>query len=253
MATKKDNNDLYALVKMIKKILIISFYINLGIVLLNLFLKSNNDVIIGFQIVFSLITIIGNFINDYFIFPQAEQRNLERNMENSFNIPFGDDFIDGYYDNSVTPSIKKFIANSFENIFYTKKILMYSFSQVWLRLLIFIIVFIVSITIIIYMKLDNGLKFFSSLIQILFSGQYILGAVKSIFYKYEIDKLYKNFYKEYKNSDTREYALLGYAIEYEVLKSSLKTMLDSKAFENNKDNIEREWNEEKKTIFKHEE
>jgi hypothetical protein len=94
------------------------------------------------------------------------------------------------------------------------------------------------------------LKIFFSIIQILFSGQYILGVVKSILYKYQIDTLYKTFLKEYKAESSRDYALLGYAIEYEVLKSSLKVMLDSKIYEEKKDDIEKDWADEKELIFK---
>ena len=244
MSRKRNNNDLYTWVKRIKNALKIIFYVNLVLLILNFIISCN--LIIAIQMIASLILILGNFINDFFIFPRAEQRNLERNMEDSFSISFGDDSIEGYYDNNIPPSLQKFIANSFENIFYTKRILNYSFAWICFRL----IIFIVSIVLIISLNVNNGLKIFFSIIQILFSGQYILGVVKSILYKYQIDTLYKTFLKEYKAENSRDYALLGYAIEYEVLKSSLKVMLDSKIYEEKKDDIEKDWADEKTSIFK---
>ena len=248
MSRKRNNNDLYICVKRIKNALKIIFYVNLVLLILNFIISCN--LIIAIQMIASLILILGNFINDFFIFPRAEQRNLERNMEDSFRISFGDDSIEGYYDNNFPPSLQKFIANSFENIFYTKRILNYSFAWICFRLIIYIIIFIVSIILIISLNVNNGLKIFFSIIQILFSGQYILGVVKSILYKYQIDTLYKTFLKEYKAESSRDYALLGYAIEYEVLKSSLKVMLDSKIYEEKKEDIEKDWVEEKELIFK---
>lgn len=248
MSRKRNNNDLYTWVKRIKNALKIIFYVNLVLLILNLIINCN--LIIAIQMILSLILILGNFINDFFIFPRAEQRNLERNMEDSFSISFGDDSIEGYYDNNIPPSLQKFIANSFENIFYTKRILNYSFARICFKLIIYIIIFIVSIILIISLNVNNGLKIFFSIIQILFSGQYILGVVKSILYKYQIDTLYKTFLKEYKAESSRDYALLGYAIEYEVLKSSLKVMLDSKIYEEKKDDIEKDWADEKLSIFK---
>ena len=201
MSRKRNNNDLYTWVKRIKNALKIIFYVNLVLLILNLIISCN--LIIAMQMIASLILILGNFINDFFIFPRAEQRNLERNMEDSFSISFGDDYIEGYYDNNIPPSLQKFIANSFENIFYTKRILNYSFARICFRLIIYIIIFIVSIILIISINVNNGLKIFFSIIQILFSGQYILGVVKSILYKYQIDTLYKTFLKEYKAESSR--------------------------------------------------
>ncbi|MGU7861233.1 hypothetical protein ACS6YO_08075 [Streptococcus suis] len=234
MKKKVDNSELYVWVYRLNKIMNIVFYVNVVIALFLIVLQW--DLIIKIQIIISIIAIIGNFVNDYFVFPCAEKGNLERNMGNAFEKFFRSDIIeDNYYDNGVEPSVKKFIINSFENILYTKTILRYMLWRDIFKFVFYILVFIMCTF---FVNSSNAL---SIVVQTLFSTQYILGAANNLIYYYRTKSLYESFYNEYQNYGFQELKLLGFAIEYEVLKSSHKTLIDSKIYDKQKNKIEEEW------------
>lgn len=236
-----DNSELYVWVRRLNKIMNIIFYFNVAITILLIYFQ--NDFVIKVQMVISIIAIIGNFVNDYFVFPYAEKGNLERNMGNAFKEFFRSDIIeDNYYDNGLEPSVNKFIINSFENILYTKTILGHMFWRDICKLVFYILVFLMCIF---FVNSSNSL---SIVVQTLFSTQYILGIANNLIYCHRTNSLYESFYNEYNNHGFQELTLLGFAIEYEVLKSSHKTLINSKIYDKHKNEIEQKWETIKKEL-----
>ncbi|MFU2206107.1 hypothetical protein [Streptococcus pluranimalium] len=241
MMIKTNNTDLYLRVKKLDKILKVTFYINFLITFL--LIDFQNSIMIIIQIIVTLGTIATSFIRDYFIFPSAEKGNLERNMGQAFGVALRSEEIVGYYDNDISPSLNKFVFNSFENMLYTKIILERMLFKEIIKLIIYIIFFIISIVILFDIKTDEKLNVFLFVIQTIFSTQYILGTITNIVYKNRVSDLYEKFYLEFKSEDTNIHTLLACVIEYEVLKSSQKTMLDSKIYEKQKGEIAERWTE----------
>lgn len=244
---KKNNDDVYQNINLAKKISKYTFYTNIiSAVVLIIFPKLLYPWLMTVQSLVAIVNLLSNFVTDYHLFPLAEKINLERNMGNAFGVAFHDTKIEDYYDNNTANSIKKFVNNSLENIFYTRYILRAMLEKQLIKLVACVSVFVIGM----FFTIGDSshLKLFLFTSQTLLSGQFILSFVRFWVYKKSLETLYEKLYSEYHREPHNEFILLGYVIEYESLKSANKMMLDSKVYSKKKSDIEELWKAEKEKL-----
>lgn len=206
------------------------------------------SIFIPIQMVATFLNVLALWIDDNFIFLNAEKQRRKSLIENSFEINTTINKTDEYYNNDLNPSVQKLILNSFESIVFTFKIIQKMFWGQFIKMVISIVILIISFCVF------SGTELLLLIFQIIFSGTYILGFASFVSFFFKVKELYEHFYQDL-ITDTRESTnktirLLSSAVEYEILKSSYKIQLSTKTFKKYNDTWSKEWIElQKQTIF----
>lgn len=250
MSIKDDVNNLYEIVNLCKKITYYTFCLNIILSFVSIFF--NYPTILALQLITISINISVSFFLDFKFFPKAEEERLRTNIKNAFGVDITEYNTEGYYNNTQPHSIHKVILNTFENIFFTKKIvdkmIFKDLKKPIFSLILLIVVFVCS----------GQRSVILIVFQSVFSGNYLIGYIKLLIFKNNLDVLYSRyrskllseFHKEGVDSLIKEelVILITESVEYEMLKSSFKVMLDSKVFKENNEKWSNEWNEMAETI-----
>ena len=118
MSKKDDVSNLYNIVNSCKKIINCTFYLNIILSLVSIYLNSSKILVL--QLITIFLNILVSFLSDFIFFPKSEEERLRSNIKNSLGVNVTEYDTDGYYNNKQKHSIHKLILNTFENIFFTK-------------------------------------------------------------------------------------------------------------------------------------
>lgn len=250
MSKKDDVSQLYKIVILCKKIINFTFYLNIILSIILIYLNSSKILVLQLIIIF--LNILASFLSDFIFFPKSEEERLRTNIKNSLGVNITEYDTDGYYNNKLQYSIHKVILNTFENIFFTKnnvdKMLLYNWKKPFFAVLLLTFVFVFfrerSVILIVF--------------QSMFSANYLIGYIKLCIFKNNLDVLYSRYRskllsecrKEGVDSLTKEelVILITDSVEYEMLKSSFKIMPSSRVFHENNEKWSNEWDKIAKTI-----
>ena len=250
MSKKDDVSQLYKIVILCKKIINFTFYLNIILSVILIYLNSSKILVLQLIIIF--LNILASFLSDFIFFPKSEEERLRTNIKNSLGVNITEYDTDGYYNNKLQYSIHKVILNTFENIFFTKynvdKMLLYNWKKPFFAVLLLTFVFVFfrerSVILIVF--------------QSMFSANYLIGYIKLCIFKNNLDVLYSRYRskllsecrKEGVDSLTKEelVILITDSVEYEMLKSSFKIMPSSRVFHENNEKWSNEWDKIAKTI-----
>lgn len=250
MSKKDDVSKLYDIVISCKKIINFTFYLNIILSFVLIYLISSE--ILNLQLITIFLNILVSFLSDFIFFPKSEEERLRSNIKNSLGVDVTENDTDGYYNNKQQHSIQKVILNTFENIFFTKNIVNKMLFKDWIKP--FISVVLLTVAFVFFRERSIILIVFQSI----FSSNYLIGYIKLCIFKVKLDVLFSKFRSKLKTEDrkggvnslTKEelVILITESVEYEMLKSSFKVMLDSKVFKENNEKWSNEWNEMAETI-----
>jgi hypothetical protein len=250
MSRKDDVNKLYKNVTLFKRIISGTFYLNIVFYLVSIY--YNDYKILVLQIIIFLINILVTFISDYISFPISERERLRSNIKNALGVDITEYDTVGYYNNKQQHSIHKLILNTFENIFFTRKIINKMIVNDWKKPIISLIL----LTFVFVFPKERSIILIT--IQSIFSSNYLIGYIKLFIFKNNLDELNSRFRsellsecrKEGVESLTKEelVLLITDSVEYELLKSSFKVMPSSKVFHDNNEKWSSEWDQIADTI-----
>lgn len=196
-------------------------------------------------IILNIIYIILSGYNDMFLKNKAE-RELRRTMiSNSFNVNITTTKSKDYYSNDIEPSVEKMGINSFESTLYTNKITEKLIYRNIIKVTILVILWIVSIT-----KIEN-LEIIGLLTQIIFSADILLDLIKIIYYHNNVNRLFEEFYKIFVTDGYKEKDMpivIEYVMEYECLKNYCHIILPNNIFNNEKEDLARQWDAIRRNI-----
>ena len=189
-------------------------------------------------IILNIIYIILSGYNDMFLKNKAERELRKTMISNSFNVNITTTKSEDYYSNDIEPSVEKMGINSFESTLYTNKITEKLIYRNIIKLTILVILWIVSIT-----KIEN-LEIICLLTQIIFSTDILLDLIKIIYYHNNVNRLFEEFYKIFVTDDYKEKDMpivIEYVMEYECLKNYCHIVLPNNIFNNEKEDLARQW------------
>lgn len=250
MSKKDDVSKLYDIVISCKKIINFTFYLNVILSFVSIFF--NYPTILAIQLITISINISVSFLLDFKFFPKAEEERLRTNIKNAFGVDITEYNTEGYYNNTQPHSIHKLILNTFENIFFTKnivdKMIFKDLKKPIFSLILLIAVFVCS----------GQRSVILIVFQSVFSSNYLIGYIKLLIFKNNLNVLYSRYRSKLLSECRKEgvdslikeelVILITESVEYEMLKSSFKVMLDSTVFKENNEKWSNEWNEMVETI-----
>lgn len=196
-------------------------------------------------IILNIIYIILSGYNDMFLKNKAERELRKTMISNSFNVNITTTKSEDYYSNDIEPSVEKMGINSFESTLYTNKITEKLIYRNIIKVTILVILWIVSIT-----KIEN-LEIICLLTQIIFSTDILLDLIKIIYYHNNVNRLFEEFYKIFVTDDYKEKDMpivIEYVMEYECLKNYCHIVLPNNIFNNEKEDLARQWESIRRNI-----
>lgn len=231
MSRRDDISKYYDCSDRANKFLDWAFWINIILSISILVIQFNptiSSIIMIIIIVLSFVCPIISVADDSFWWYNAESKRRKSCIKDAFGVDTIDENVEEYYNNSSTPSFKKYVLNTFENVFFSKNIAqkMISFSAIKS-----IISFVVFILICIFIKNDDIILIIS---QTVFSANNICGTLSLLVYKHRLETLYDDFYRSLItvgiNQQKEKVLLLSNIVEYESIKAHYKVRLSTKIF-----------------------
>lgn len=241
--SKRDDVSLkYNYSKRIQKLSGILFYLNFLSSIMTLFFYGEvKDKLILLQIVLAIIMTVLSLIDDDIFWYNAEFNRRKSAVEHAFEIDLTGLKTEEYYNNSIKPSMKKYIVNIFESVFFTKNILEKMILGSLIKVVLILIVFIIAC-----IEFENG-EALLLIAQTFLSGNYIVGFIKQIICGVRIKNLYERFYNSLVTvgvtSSKQQNSLFSDALEYEAVKAHYKVRLSSRVFSKLNEKLSSDWEE----------
>lgn len=241
-------SELYDITNKLSSIGDILFRINVALTFSLLFNFKYRNIVIIVSIVLTIAYVVIININEMYFYNHAENERRKSLLKESFNTPITLKETNKYYNNKERPSIEKLGLNSYESVFFTKKVVENMISKDLLKIIILIVVYIVLM-----IKLEN-LDILLIITQTLFSSEFIFYFVKLIHYKFQLEKISDEFQNIFfitkRNDKNRDILIIDSVMEYECLKSYCKISTSSKIFYDNNEKWSKEWKDILKKINK---
>lgn len=178
-------------------------------------------------------------INEIYLSNLAENERRKSLLKESFEVDTTLRDTNKYYNNEAQPSIEKLGLNCFESAFFTKKVV-----DTMIPINIIKIGILTIIYVILMIKLEN-MDLLLVITQTLFSAEIIFTFIKLCYYKFQLDKVCKEFQNIFliiglKNKEA-DVLILDATMDYECLKSYCKISTSSKIFFKNNENWSKDW------------
>jgi len=195
-------------------------------------------VVVG-SLVFNIGYIFLTNVNEMYFFNRTENQRRKSLLKESFGVNTTLKETNKYYNNNEKHSIVKLGLNCYESAFFTKKIVDKMMPGNILKFVI-----IITIYVILMIKLED-MNLLLVITQTVFSSEIILYFIKLCYYKFQLDKVCKDFENIYfkiglQNKDINV-LILDTTMDYECLKSYCKILISSKIFFDNNDKWSKEW------------
>lgn len=245
---KDEIQELYDKCDNIAKKSNILFIINIILSFILLFDFKYREIFIIGSLLLTIVYVILTNINEMYFSNLAENERRKSLLKESFNVNTTLKETNKYYNNEEKPSIIKLGLNCYESVFFTKKVV-----DKMLPINIFKITVLTIVYIILMIKLEN-MDLLLVITQTIFSAEIIFTFLKLCYYKFQLDKIYKDFESIFfkmglKNKDI-DVLILDTTMDYECLKSYCKISTSSKIFFDNNKKWSKEWQKLLKKVKK---
>lgn len=179
----------------------------------------------------------------WYLAERARRRHL---VENAFGIDLTNATTEGYYNNEFSHGEKRLIANAFESVFFTMRIVRRMLSWSLVKGAIAILTFIAVIMV------SRDYSLFPVFTQTVFSSYMIIGTTRTLVYSSRLDHLYEEMYRTcvtlgISSSSERVRALVDVE-EYECLKAHFKVRLSERQYVKLNSGLSAEWEDIAKKI-----
>ena len=240
MSKRDDISGLYMPSQKLGEFCAVTFCLNCALSIVNIFLHGILlNIVSVVQIALALGFVSVSVIDNGVFWYNAENERRKSNLQTAFEIRLSELETDGYYNNTVSPSIIKYFANTFESNYFSKfiasKMLIYSM----LKSIVAVIV-LVSVG---WLIADGSILLVIS--QTIFSAYIVEGTVYLVIYVNRLNILYDKTYTLLVTTGIHTSKqipiLLSYCIEYECIKAHYKIRLDSKIFKKYNYELSKKW------------
>lgn len=236
---KDEIQELYDKCDNITKKANILFIINITLSFILLFDFKYRDIFIIGSLLLTIAYVILTNINEMYFSNLAENERRKSLLKESFNVNTTLKETNKYYNNDEDPSIIKLGLNCYESAFFTKKVVDKMLPSNILKIVVLTIIYIILM-----IKLEN-MDLLLVITQTIFSTEIIFTFLKLCYYKFQLDKVCKEFedifFKMDLNSEEINILLLDATMDYECLKSYCKISTSSKIFFENNDKWTKDW------------
>lgn len=245
---KDEIQELYDKCDNIAKKSNILFIINIILSFILLFDFKYREIFIIGSLLLTIVYVILTNINEMYFSNLAENERRKSLLKESFNVNTTLKETNKYYNNEEKPSIIKLGLNCYESVFFTKKVVDKMLPINILKITVLTIVYIILM-----IKLEN-MDLLLVITQTIFSAEIIFTFLKLCYYKFQLDKIYKDFESIFfkmglKNKDI-DVLILDTTMDYECLKSYCKISTSSKIFFDNNEKWSKEWQKLLKKVKK---
>lgn len=230
MARRDDVNQLYQWPNRIEYIIKCLFWINVIPSVGTCIFKTStiSNILLVVQILVSILYVVFKIIDDNYFWYNAERTRRQTAIENGFGINISEYKTNEYFNNSLPNNSTKFSVNAFESIIFSKttagRMILKESIKVGIAILAFVSTCLVN--------KNYGIVLIIS--QTVFSAYFVEEYITLLIYKFRLEKLYDDFYKELITigikSEEQKILLPAYVIEYEVIKAHYKVRLSEKEF-----------------------
>lgn len=230
---KDEAQELYDRCNKITNISNCLFLFNIAFSFVLIFNFTYREVIAIVSLLTTIVYVLLVNINEIYFSNLAESERRKSLLKESFDVDTTLRDTNKYYNNEAQPSIEKLGLNCFESAFFTKKVV-----DTMLPINIIKIAILAIIYVILMIKLEN-MDLLLVITQTLFSAEIIFTFIKLCYYKFQLDKVCKEFQNIFliiglKNKES-DVLILDANMDYECLKNYCKISISSKIFfENNK-------------------
>ena len=171
------------------------------------------------QVLATIVYIVLEAVNNYFLWQDAEAARSKSNIKDTFDIDLTRHVTDGYFNNRFKPSLSKYIVNSFESVYFSKRL---SAGLRWKRSARALVALLVCIALFIWVENE---AFYPVIAQAVFSSSCLLSAIAFLAYHAKLNRLFEDFYRELISVGVTKkeqlICLLSFCIEYERSKRSI--------------------------------
>lgn len=233
---------------MVTSISQILFYANFVPSIAMLFAPSSwHNLVFIFALIFSIGYVTTCTFAEIWLFYDAELERRKDFLCNSLGVNITELQTEGYYNNeSHMPSIIKMGVNCFENIFFSVNNLKITAWRERVKAFIWLLIFVFSCL------MFHDKKIVLILAQFTFSGVILIKSTRQIVYKNRVQKLYEQFHAIFIETGITHpnqlIQIIQYVMDYECLKSSSKTLLSTKIFNEHNKEWSNKWDNIKKKI-----
>lgn len=215
------------------------FFANIIISFILIFPFEHREIIVIIGLILTIIYVLLTNVNEIYFSNFAENERRKSLLKESFEVNTTLKDTNKYYNNDLPPSIEKLGLNCYESVFSTRKVVEKMLPKSIIEIGILTIIYIILM-----LKLEN-MDLLLVITQTLFSSEVIFSFVKLCYYKFQLDKINKEFENIFfvvglKNKDI-DVLILDATMNYECLKSYCKIMISSKIFFTNNDEWTNEW------------
>ena len=215
------------------------FLINIAVSFILILDFKYRDTFVIISLLLTIAYVILANINEMYFSNLAENERRKSLLKESFDVNTTLRDTNKYYNNEAQPSIEKLGLNCYESAFFTKKVVDKMLPINIIKVSILIIIYIILM-----IKLEN-MDLLLVITQTLFSAEIIFSFIKLCYYKFQLDKVCKEFQNIFliiglKNKDANV-LILDATMDYECLKSYCKILTSSKIFLKNNEKWSKEW------------
>lgn len=220
----------------------IIFIINFILAFFLIFDYKYRDVVVLISLIFAILYVLLININEMIFSNRADNERRKSLLKESFGVNLTTKQTKKYYNNKEIESINKLGLNTYESVFFTKKIV-----DKMLPINILKILFLSVIYMILIIRVDN-LDLLLIITQTLFSSELLFYFIKLCYFKNRLDFIYKKFEDIYfillksEKEEVINVLLLDLSMEYECLKSYCKISVSTSIFNKYNTVWTKEWN-----------
>lgn len=215
------------------------FLFNVAISFILIFDFKYRNIFVIISLLLTIVYVILVNINDMYFSNNAETERRKSLLKESFDVNTTLKDTNKYYNNNSQPSIEKLGLNCYESAYFTKKVV-----DKMLPINIIKISILILIYIILMIKLEN-MDLLLIITQTLFSAEIIFSFTKLCYYKFQLDKVCKEFQNIFLiiglNNKDVNVLILDATMDYECLKSYCKILISSKIIFKNNEKWSKEW------------
>lgn len=191
------------------------------------------------QSVAAIAYVILAFLDDYHYWYFAERTRRRHLVENAFDIDLTNSLSEGYYNNEMPLGEKRLVANAFESVFFTSRIVKAMAPWAMAKGLLVILTFVAVI------MTSHLSSLFPIITQTVFSSYLLGGAAKVLIYDAKLERLYDEMYRSCvtlkANSRLEITRILVDVEEYECLKAHFKVRLSKRLYNKLNPALSEEW------------
>lgn len=194
------------------------------------------------QIVFLLAVIIlsmSSLVIRLYFAPRAQESRYKDFLSHAFNVPLNDEQTSGYYNNDLINPSRRIAAQTLENSFYSKNIILEMAKLERVKVAVYVLIWLVAI-----FNRNTTLSFIAIAAQLIFSEQLLSYWFRLEWLRIKFENSYDDLFKLLQSGAKKSSFDIG-ALEimgkYEMAKANASVTLSSRIFNEKSEKLDKKW------------